>query len=128
MSSRFALVIEDDKDAATMFAIALQTAGFEAEIIRAGDTALARLAVLVPDLVVLDLHLPRVEGIDVLRQIRADARLAETRVIIITGDPLAAEGLQNQADLVLIKPISFDQLHDLAARLAARPRKSARER
>ena len=117
MSSQFALVIEDDKDAAALFAIALQAAGFETEIIRAGDTALARLAVLVPDLVVLDLHLPRVDGIDVLRQIRADARLAETQVIVITGDRLVAESLQNQADLVLVKPVSFDQVRDLATRL-----------
>ncbi len=117
MSSQFALVIEDDKDVAIMFAEALRMAGCETEIIRAGDAALARLAATVPDVVVLDLHLPRVEGIDILRQIRADARLAETRVIVVTGDPPAAEGLQGLADLVLIKPVGLDQLSDLATRL-----------
>ena len=117
MSSQFALVIEDDKDVAIMFAEALRMAGCETEIIRAGDAALARLAATVPDVVVLDLHLPRVEGIDILRQIRADARLAETRVIVVTGDPPAAEGLQDLADLVLIKPVGLDQLSDLATRL-----------
>jgi len=117
MSSQFALVIEDDKDVAIIFAEALRMAGCETEIIRAGDAALARLAATVPDVVVLDLHLPRVEGIDILRQIRADARLAETRVIVVTGDPPAAEGLQDLADLVLIKPVGLDQLSDLATRL-----------
>jgi len=117
MSSQFALVIEDDKDVAIMFAEALRMAGCKTEIIRAGDAALARLAATVPDVVVLDLHLPRVEGIDILRQIRADARLAGTRVIVVTGDPPAAEGLQDLADLVLIKPVGLDQLSDLATRL-----------
>ena len=117
MSSQFALVIEDDKDVAIIFAEALRMAGCETEIIRAGDAALARLAAAVPDVVVLDLHLPRVEGIDILRQIRADARLAETRVIVVTGDPPAAEGLQDLADLVLIKPVGLDQLSNLATRL-----------
>ena len=118
MSNPVALVIEDDRDLATLFAIALRMAGVETEIVHAGDTALARLAVLVPDLVVLDLHIPRTAGIDVLRQIRADARLSGTRVVVVTGDLLAARDVQNQADHVLIKPFSFDDLQDLATGLA----------
>jgi DNA-binding response OmpR family regulator len=114
MSNPVALVIEDDRDLANLFAIALRMAGVETEIVHAGDTALARLAVLVPDLVVLDLHIPRTAGIDILRQIRADARLSGTRVVVVTGDLLAAKDIQNQADQVLIKPFSFDDLQDLA--------------
>jgi two-component system response regulator AdeR len=117
MSNPVALVIEDDRDLATLFAIALRMAGVETEIVHAGDTALARLAVLVPDLVVLDLHIPRIAGIDVLRQIRADARLSGTHVVVVTGDLLAVKDIQNQADQVLIKPFSFDDLQDLATSL-----------
>jgi DNA-binding response OmpR family regulator len=117
VSNPVALVIEDDRDLANLFAIALRMAGVETEIVHAGDTALARLAVLVPDLVVLDLHIPRTAGIDVLRQIRADARLSGTRVVVVTGDLLAAKDIQNQADQVLIKPFSFDDLQDLATGL-----------
>ena len=119
MSRQFALVIEDDRDEAIIFARALQTAGFETEVVRSGDTALARLAALVPDVVLLDLNLPRVTGADVLHQIRADSRLAKTRVIIVTGDPQGAELVRSEADLVLIKPISFTQLCDMATRLVA---------
>ena len=119
MSRQFALVIEDDRDEAIIFARALQTAGFETEVVRSGDTALARLAALVPDVVLLDLNLPRVTGADVLHQIRADSRLAKTRVIIVTGDPQGAELVRSEADLVLIKPISFTQLCDMAMRLVA---------
>jgi DNA-binding response OmpR family regulator len=117
MDNRLALIVEDDRDEANLFAKALQTAGFETEVARAGDTALARLAVLVPDVVVLDLGLPQVLGTDVLRQIRSDPRLAKTRVIVVTGDPPRAESLRGEADLVLLKPIGFNQLCGLAERL-----------
>ena len=48
---------------------------------------------------------------------RADGRLSATRVLITTADPSTAQVLEDQADLVLIKPVSFTQLRDLAARL-----------
>ena len=65
----------------------------------------------------LDLYLPHASGDDILHLIRSEARLAQTRVIVATADPLMADSLQAEADLVLIKPISFSQLRDLAVRL-----------
>lgn len=118
LSRQLALIIEDDYDLATIFAEALQAAGFDAEIIRAGDTALERLDATTPSVVVLDLHLPHVSGVDILQRIRADARLAGTRVMVATADPRMAELLEDEADLVLLKPISFSQLRDLAMRMS----------
>jgi DNA-binding response OmpR family regulator len=117
MSDLFALIVEDETDLAIIFSKALQEAGFETQIVRAGDTALMWLASTTPQIVVLDLHLPRVSGEEVLEQIRADERLKDTKVIIATADPRMAETLQDRADLVLLKPIGFSQLRDLAARL-----------
>jgi len=117
MSNLFALIVEDDNDLAIIFAMALQEAGFETQIVRAGDTALMWLSSSTPDIVVLDLHLPRVSGDTILKEIRADARLAKTKVIITTADPRMAEMLDDKADLVLLKPVGFSQLRDLAARL-----------
>jgi DNA-binding response OmpR family regulator len=117
MSDLFALIVEDETDLAIIFSKALQEAGFETQIVRAGDTALMWLTSTTPQIVVLDLHLPRVSGEEVLEQIRADERLAATKVIIATADPRMAETLQDRADLVLLKPIGFSQLRDLAARL-----------
>jgi two-component system cell cycle response regulator DivK len=117
MSNPLALVIEDDEKLGTIFAEALRTSEFETEVIQDGKTALTRLAATVPAVVVLDLHLPHVSGRDILQQIRADERLAGTRVILATADALLAENLRAEADLVLLKPISFGQLRDLAIRL-----------
>jgi two-component system response regulator AdeR len=119
MSELLGLIIEDDDDLSVIFSEALQAAGFKTEIIQSGDQALARLAITTPEVVVLDLHLPRVAGMDILHQIRADARLAKTRVIVATAHPRMAESLRDEADLVLLKPISFSQLRDLAAILGS---------
>ncbi|MBN1979570.1 MAG: response regulator [Anaerolineae bacterium] len=117
MDNPLAFIVEDDEDASIIFASALQEAGFECEIIRDGEKALTWLAETVPAVVVLDLELPGVSGIDILRQVRADARLAETRVIVATAHPDMAVDIQDEADLVLFKPVSYIQLRDLAKRV-----------
>ena len=117
MSNPSALIVEDDADIAEMYSIALRHAGFDTEIVRDGSTALARLAKEAPALVVLDMHLPFVSGAEILRQLRNDRRLDQTRVIMTTGDAQMAEALQNDVDLALVKPVSQDQLRELAARL-----------
>lgn len=116
-NSLLALIIEDDMDQSTIFAGALEAAGFETEIIRDGRAGLDRLQATLPHIVILDLHLPYVPGSELLDIIREDERLKDTRVILATADPRMADMLDDKADLVLIKPISFSQLRDLAFRL-----------
>jgi two-component system cell cycle response regulator DivK len=117
-NNQYAMIIEDNEDLAIIFAEALQAAGLETDIIQDGETALEQLTDSRPRIIILDLHLPYVSGEEVLEQIRADERLAESKVIIATADPRMADMLKDSADLVLLKPISFGQLRDLAARLS----------
>jgi len=112
-----ALVIEDDLDLSEIFSKALQTAGFQVETIRDGRAAQKRLEEIVPNLVVLDLHLPYVSGSTLLDQIHTNKALDRTQVIITTADNVQAEIYQNQATIVMVKPISFSQLRDISARL-----------
>ncbi len=117
MTVPIVFIIEDDAKLAEIFALTLQTIGFGSERIADGASALARLAEVVPDIILLDLHLPKVDGVTVLRQIRADARLAQTRVILATADEQLAQTIEDQADLVLLKPVSPEQLGRLVSRL-----------
>jgi CheY-like chemotaxis protein len=117
MSNSLALVIEDDEPHANLFSEALQKAGFKTEIFRDGQKALSRLNEVTPSLVVLDLHLPHVSGPEILGYIRSDQRLAKTRVVVASADPNMASMLREKADLVLIKPVSYFQLRELATRL-----------
>ena len=117
MSEQLAFVIEDDFDASTIFETALQKIGFQTEVIASGDKALERLKTATPQLIMLDLHLPHVNGTTILETIRKDERLSNTIVIVATADPRMADMIRNQADLVLMKPTTFSQVRDLAARI-----------
>lgn len=118
MNDQLAMIIEDNEDLAIIFAEALQAAGFETSIVQDGEQAIAKLQESVPKIIILDLHLPHLSGEEILKEIRNDERFADARVIIATADPRMADMHKDEADLVLLKPISFGQLRDLAARLA----------
>lgn len=116
MSKPLALIIEDDPEIGNILSFSLENE-FEIEVIQDGQEALARLAEVVPALIMLDLYLPTVSGVDIFAQIRSDARLKTTKVIVCTADAIHAESLRNQADLVLLKPISPSQVRELALRM-----------
>jgi len=120
MTNPLALIIEDDPNLSILFTEAMRRAGFAVQTIVDGQTALTELSQLTPQVIILDLHLPKVSGKTILQYLRADDRLAQTYVILTTADPLTAETLRPLANLVLIKPISFYQLHDLAVRISGR--------
>jgi DNA-binding response OmpR family regulator len=117
MVKNFALVIEDDMDLSEIFTKALQSAGFEVETIYDGKIAEERLKEVVPNVIVLDMHLPHVDGATLLKQIHADERLSGVRIIIATADNVQAEFYRSMATIVMVKPISFSQLRDISARL-----------
>lgn len=117
MSKPLAIIIEDDYDLTFIYSSALQEAGFETEVIRDGHAALEELNNSTPDLVLLDLHLPMVSGRDIVQAIKSNERLANTRIIVSSGDSLLADQVKNDVDLLLLKPVSYIQLRDLSSRL-----------
>ena len=109
-------IIEDYEDTLNVFTWALEMAGYQVEATRDGAVAQKRLTEIVPDLIILDLHMPRVSGDKLLEQVRSDERLVDTRVFLATADANMAAQLRDQAELVLLKPISLTQLRELAER------------
>ena len=120
MTTPFALIVEDHLASAEFFATALSESGFATEIIRDGQDAINRLSEIVPDMIILDLNLPGVHGSEILRSVRSNARLADTHVIITTTHWQGAEELEQEADLVILKPVGYEQLRDLASRFLPR--------
>ncbi len=104
------LIIEDDIDSGFIFSEALKSAGLAAEVITDGAAAEQRLLEVVPDVVLLDLHLPLVGGIKLLQQIRGDKRMSKTRVIVVTANDHLTDLVERDADDVLIKPVAIKQL------------------
>jgi CheY-like chemotaxis protein/predicted DNA-binding transcriptional regulator AlpA len=117
--ARFALIVEDDADAGSVFEFTLKAAGFNPRVVHSGKAALSVMASMVPDLIVLDLHLPDVPGMEVLRHVRSDPQLAEVPVIVATAHPQMAEDVHDEADLVLMKPIRYKELRNRAVELTA---------
>ena len=122
MSKPIALIIEDEIDLAEIYSKALQGGGFETQVIRDGHKAMQHLESASPNVIILDLHLPQVGGASILEYIRSDQRIAKTSVIVTTADERQADELGEKADLVLLKPVSLNQLRELASRMA-KPKK-----
>src|SRR5512138_572495 len=122
MEKPFALIVEDDRDIAALFRHVLDIAGYQTEIVMHGGEAVERLESLSPDIVLLDLTLPGVPGSVILEDMRADERLKDVPVVVVTGHPELADTLAVEPDLVLLKPVNLDQLSNLVQRLRHPPR------
>lgn len=100
------LLVEDDMAIALMYQLQLVTDGYDVELATDGASGLRRLQEDPPDLVLLDLRLPRMPGLDVLRAIALDPRAAGVPVLILSnyGEPeIVREGLHLGARDYLIK-------------------------
>ena len=120
MSKPVALVVEDEIDLSFLLAQVVRLAGYEPEVVHSGDIALDRLSQVIPDLVLLDLNLPKVLGTDILKHIRSEQRLLGVYVIVVTAYKHLAEAIYEQANHVLNKPFEFDQLNALITKARAR--------
>jgi CheY-like chemotaxis protein len=116
MTKPLALIIEDNPQLNQIYVVALRET-FEIKTFRGAQPALKQLEQTVPTLIVLDLHLPDTSGQKILETIRTDERMQDTKIILTTADVQMADMLYEQADIVLLKPVSPGQLRDLATRL-----------
>jgi CheY-like chemotaxis protein len=117
MDKPLALIIEDDRDVVALFRHVLDIAGYQTEIVLDGNEAMTRIAVLHPDIILLDLSLPGMSGVEILERVRADKNTAIIPVIVITANPKLADSLPVEPDLLLLKPVDIGQLSDLVQRL-----------
>jgi DNA-binding response OmpR family regulator len=118
------LVVEDEANIADFIRRGLIYKGYDVEVAASGEAALASAQKWLPDLVVLDLMLPDVDGVEVCRRLRA---ADDVPIIMLTardavGDKV--EGLEAGADDYMTKPFEFDEL--LARVRAALRRKAAK--
>lgn len=117
MDRPLALLIEDDRDVANLFRHVLDMAGYRSENIYDGIEAMKRLAVLQPDVVLLDLQLPGISGVEILQKMRTDERLKTIPIIVITAYAYYAKNLPIAPDLFLLKPVDIHDLSSLIRRL-----------
>lgn len=109
MSKARILVIEDEEDILALIQYNLIKAGYRVECVTSGEEGVAKATALHPDLVILDLMLPGINGFEVCRRLRAEPGTAELPIIMLTAkgeDADIVSGLEIGADDYLTKPFS----------------------
>jgi two-component system OmpR family response regulator len=107
------VIVEDEPDTAEMFAEMMRLSGYEVHKTFSGTQGQQLITEMVPDAVVLDLMMPDVSGLEVLRYMRATPALQDIPVIIVTARVFPADiqlGLEAGATVYLTKPVGFKHL------------------
>jgi CheY-like chemotaxis protein len=119
MHQPLAIVIDDDIMLGALFQAALETCGFKVISISDSSTAFARVLEQMPDLIVLDMQMPKISGLAVAQALRADPRTAHIRIMMVTANAQTTrdEAVNSVVDVLLIKPITLSQIINFAKRL-----------
>lgn len=109
------LVVDDDPDIARFVEVNLRSAGYDVAVASDGEQALEKAMELRPDLILLDVMMPRIDGFEVAQRLRRNPQTANTSIIMLTAKALSTDkvlGLTAGADDYIIKP--FDPIELLA--------------
>ena len=106
------LVIEDDAFSRDALARLLMAEGYEAQSASDGESGIEKAHAMHPDVIILDLNLPGIDGHQVIEMIRGDGPLRSVPILVVTGDEdkVAHEAVELGADGYLTKPVEFDDL------------------
>lgn len=118
------LIVDDEPSIVVSLEYLMRRERHEVTVAVDGEAALAAVATSRPDLVILDVMLPRLDGFEVCRRLRADPGLAGLRILMLTAkgrDAEVAKGLGLGADAYVTKPFSTRDLVAQVAALLARP-------
>ena len=113
------LIIEDEADAAELFAEMMRVSGFRVLKTSSSTPALSLIATEKPDIIILDIMMPEVSGLDILRDMRRDSALAGIPVIVVSAKSMPADirhGMEAGASMYLTKPVGFTELREAIER------------
>lgn len=118
------LVVDDSADNVAVLSLDLQQQGYRVVTASNGEDAVAVAAQTLPNLILMDINLPTLDGLGATRRIRETDALREVPIVAITA--FGTEGFQRAAydagvSGYLTKPIDFDRMHQLIARLLSPP-------
>jgi CheY-like chemotaxis protein len=112
------LIAEDNEDLRNIFAKTFDRIHFTVRLAEDGVEAIESLKADPPDILILDVNMPRVSGLEVLRYVRENPETKAIKVVLVTGNGGAMQSPEAEyADLVLIKPVYISDLMTLAKRL-----------
>jgi len=116
------LIVEDEPDAAELFAEMMRVSGFRVRKTSSSAPALSMMNEDKPDIVLLDIMMPEVSGLDILRRMRQDPVLATVPVVVVSAMSMPSDirnGLEAGASTYLTKPVGFLELKEAVERALA---------
>nr|WP_297718931.1 response regulator transcription factor [Intestinimonas sp.] len=122
------VIIEDDESIREMLRYYFRSVGYEVACFESGEEYFEQMGAGKPSLYILDIMLPGMDGLEILRRIRADVRLEETPVLMLTArtsEMDKVKGLETGADDYVVKPFG---IMELQARVKALLRRTGRPR
>ncbi len=125
LTTKRVLVVEDDAAIIELLRFLLEQEGLEVEVATDGLAALTQLETWLPDLVLLDLRLPKLEGMDVLWEMRQNPRWQNIPVVILSVDSSPQSMLQGWrlgVDSYFVKPFDPEELIRVVRRILSLPR------
>jgi CheY-like chemotaxis protein len=117
------LIAEDEPDIRELVAFTLRFAGHEVTTTANGEEALHQATQLVPDIIIMDVRMPKMTGYDACRAMKADVRLKDIPVVFLSAKGQDSEiqtGLSVGAEEYLLKPFAPDQLADRVKAILAK--------
>ncbi len=122
MTEKTVLIIEDEEDAAELFAEMMRVSGYRVLKTSKSTPAISMMTTEKPDIVLLDIMMPEISGLDILRQMHRDPTLANIPVIVITAKSMPADiknGMEAGASTYLTKPVGYLELKEAVERALA---------
>jgi two-component system, OmpR family, phosphate regulon response regulator PhoB len=113
------LIVEDEADAAELFAEMMRVSGFRVRKTSSSTPALSMMTEEKPDIVLLDIMMPEVSGLDILRRMRQDPALANIPVVVVSAKSMPTDirnGMEAGASTYLTKPVGFLELKEAVQR------------
>lgn len=118
-STKRILIVDDNPDLLTIFTLALEATPFAIDTAIDGVDAMEKIQASIPDVMILDVNMPRMDGLEVLSAVRAAPEYEKVKIILLTGNSTVPTYPEtSKADLVLSKPVSVEELIHLVNRLA----------
>lgn len=118
------LIVDDEKNVAELIKYNLEIAGYETKVVHDGKTALDTVTAEGFDLAILDIMLPEIDGLSILRYIKSNDKIKHTPIIMLTAKSTGSDivlGLEIGADDYIVKPFN---INELVARVKVQLRKS----
>lgn len=121
------LLIEDNRDSRDILSKLLRMSGYSVVSATDGENGFEAAATQLPDLIITDINMPRMDGIQFVKRIRADRMLAETPVLVVTafGPTAAREAVEAGANASAQKPFDFDKFLVIVQELISANKKPA---